>query len=365
MSQSPDTLFERLESALTDWASDVESTHEHIAGRIASARERSASAPEREFELEEVETTLQANKAQFSTLQEVLRQCADASRQAMERAEELDKAFTLLEEDVRGMKHVALHAMGEQSSFEGMEPALPSESLNELRALVDEQRDRIARLEQQLANAGAEPAGPSLQQWARLERDFARLRGEVNRLRGGDSGAIDSPPGFASVFDEVASPDELDLNLTGFDTAGRRRRMGDILVEASVLSQAQLERALSIQQEQPQRRLGSILIELGYTEAEVVAQVLASQARVPFIRLDKDEPDPAAVRLVSERLAAHHVCIPLRVEDDRLVLAMANPMDLIAIQDIEHATGRGVDPAAASADSIAQAIKAYYGVEAR
>ena len=141
--------------------------------------------------------------------------------------------------------------------------------------------------------------------------------------------------------------------------------MGEMLVHASVLSEAQLDRALSIQQEHPQRRIGSILIELGYTESDVIAQVLACQARVPFVRLDKDEPDPAAVRLVNERLASHHVCIPLRVEEDRIVLAMANPMDLIAIQDIEHATGRGIDPVATGADSIAQAIKAYYGVESK
>jgi type IV pilus assembly protein PilB len=153
------------------------------------------------------------------------------------------------------------------------------------------------------------------------------------------------------------------LDLTGFDGAGRRKRMGEMLMEADVLTQAQLDRALSIQKEQPQRRLGSILIELGYTEGDVIAQVLGCQAKVPFVRLETDEPDPAAVRLVSERLASHHICIPLRLEDDRLLLAMANPMDLIAIQDIEHATGLGVDPSAASADSITKAIKAYYGVE--
>lgn len=364
MSQTADALFQRLESALEDWASDVASTHENLVGRVASARERAGASPEGEDEIDRVFASLQTNKAQFSTLQEALRQCADAARQALERTEELDKAFALLDEDVRGLKNIAVHTGGSQASFDGMAPEVSAEALDEFRAVLEEQRDRVARLEQQLPNAA--PSGPTQQQWSRLERDFARLRGEVHRLRGGETGTADSPAAaFSSVFDEVAAPDVIDLDLTGFDGAGRRRRMGEMLIEADVLTQAQLERALSIQQEQPQRRLGSILIELGYTEADVIAQVLACQAKVPFVRLDKDEPDPAAVRLVSERLAAHHLCIPLRVEEDRLVLAMANPMDLIAIQDIEHATGRGVDPAAASADSIAQAIKAYYGVEAR
>ncbi|MCC6797823.1 MAG: hypothetical protein IT366_22100 [Candidatus Hydrogenedentes bacterium] len=364
MAQSADTLFERLESALADWASDVESTHEHLAARVESARERAVSVPEREVEVEQVAATLQANKAQFTTLQETLRQCTDAAKQALAHTEELDKAFAMLEEDVRGLKHMAAHIGATQSSFDGMGAEAASETISELRAVLDEQRDRVSRLEQHISNTEGS-GGPTQQQWSRLERDFARLRGEVSRLRGEGVSSDSHTAAYSDTFDEVAEPDELDLNLTGFDKAGRRRRMGEMLIEANVLSDAQLERALSIQQEQPQRRLGSILIELGYTEGDIIAQVLASQAKVPFVRLDKDEPVPAAVKLVSERLASHHVCIPLRLEEDRLILAMANPMDLIAIQDIEHATGRGVDPVASSSDGIVQAIKAYYGVEAR
>lgn len=364
MSQAADALFERLESALADWASDVSATHEHLAGRVASARERAGSSPEREFELEQVSASLQAHKAQFSTLQEALRQCAEATKQALERTSELDKAFALLEEEVRGLKYIAAHTAGAQASFDGMAPEVPAETLDEFRALLEQQRDRVARMEQQITNAVSN--GPTPQQWSRLERDLARLRGEVHRLRGAASASPEEPAAaYVGTFDEVAAPDAVDLNLTGFDSAGRRKRMGEMLIEADVLTEVQLERALSIQQEQPQRRLGSILIELGYTESDVIAQVLACQAKVPFIRLENDEPVPAAVRLVSERLAAHHVCIPVRLDDDRIVLAMANPMDLIAIQDIEHATGRGVDPVAASSDSIVQVIKAYYGVEAR
>lgn len=363
MAEMADALFERLESALSDWASDVESTHEHLAGRLASVRERAGSSPEGVAELDQVVASLQSNKVQFSALHEALRQCTDAVKLALERTEQLGNEFASLEEDVRTIKRIAEHTGGAQASFDGMESETPTGLVDELRALIEDQHERVTQIEQQIA--GIEPTGgPTSQQWSRMERDVARLRGEVNRLRG--MGGVASGTLEGAVFDEVADPDVIDLDLTGFDKAGRRRRMGDMLIEAGVISQEQVDRALRIQQEQPQRRLGAILIELGYTESDVIAQVLASQARVPFVRLEKDEPDPAAVRLVSERLAAHHVCIPLRLEeDDRLVLAMANPMDLIAIQDIEHATSRSVDPVAASADSIAQAIKAYYGVEAR
>ncbi|MDZ4859200.1 MAG: hypothetical protein SGI88_09445 [Candidatus Hydrogenedentes bacterium] len=359
-------MFERLESVLEDWAADVSSTHQQLAGRVDSVRARLEETPERSFELEQVSAALQSSKAHFATLQETLRQCADASRQAVDRTEALEKALEILDEDVRGLKNAALHASGEQGSFEGLEPVSLTDAVNELRAAVDDQATQLARLEQQLATS-VNSAGPSQQQWSRLERDLARLRGEMHRLRGISAGTASAQPAaFSGTFDEVATAEEsVDLDITGFDNAGRRRRMGEILVEAGVLTPQQLERALTIQQEQPQRRLGSILIELGYTEANAVAQVLASQARVPFVRLDRDEPDPTAVRLVSERLAAHHICIPLRLDDERIVLAMANPMDLIAIEDIEHATGRGVDATAASAEGIQQAIKAYYSGEGR
>jgi len=364
MSTSTDAVFARLESTLEQWAAEVASTHSQLSERVASARSRLSERPDQEYDVEQVTAALQAGKAQFSALQESLRQYAETARQAVTRTSELENAFANIEEDVRGLKNLSIHAMGQQASFEGLEPASQTEFVAELRALIDEQRDRIARLEQQLANAST--GGPTQQQWTRLERDFARLRGEVHRLRGdARNDSVTQATAFGGTFEEIATPEIIDLDITGFDSAGRRRRMGEILLEAGVLTQAQLERALAIQQEQPQRRLGSILIELGYTESDAVAQVLASQARVPFVRLDRDEPDPSAVRLVNERLATHHSCIPVRLEDDRLILAMANPMDLIAIQDIEHATGKGVDPVSASADSIHQTIKAYYGTEAR
>ena len=363
MAQAADSLFQRMESALEQWAADVTSTHENIAERLSSAKARFANAPERELEVEQTAAILQVNRTQFTTLQDAMHQCVELSRQSLDRTADLEKAFNALAEDVHGLKTLAVHS-GTQANLDGI-PEAPNEgAVEELRALLDEQRDRIARLELELAAAAK--GGPTPQQWSRVERDLARLRGELSRVRGVSADNAGSPAATISGgLESIASNEPIDLDLTGFDNAGRRRRMGEILIQAGVLSEAQLERALEIQQEQPQRRLGSVLIELGYTESDIVAQVLACQARVPFVRLDRDDPDPAAAHLISERLASHHVCIPLRVEDDRLVLAMANPMDLVAIQDIEHATGKSVDPVSCSADNILRAIKAYFGTEAR
>ena len=151
-----------------------------------------------------------------------------------------------------------------------------------------------------------------------------------------------------------------DLELSGFDADGRRRRMGDILVDAGVITREQLEEALQLQQEQPQRRLGAILVEMGQTESDVIAQVLACQLKLPFVRLEDQVPEEAAVRLVSGRLASHHRCIPIRIGEDTVVVAMANPLDLIAIEDMELSTGRRVDPVVAAEADIAKAIEWFY-----
>lgn len=360
MAEAPDALFARLESSLQEWSSELTATYSRLSERLASARERMGVAPEAQGALEHVAAELRAQQTQFDSLHTGVRQCLEAVRKALERVAELDRAFSMMEDDMRGLKFASATAVADPFVDDQPEPYDP-EPVAELRALLDEQRERIERIEQSQLGL------PTAQQFSRIERDLARLRSELHRLRGAPRETGEAPAtAFGDTFDEVASPDTVDLDLTGFDNAGRRRRMGEILVQAGVLTPLQLERALNIQQEQPQRRLGAILIELGYAESDVIAQVLAAQARVPFVRLDEDEPDPHAVRLVSERLAMHHVCIPVRTDDDgRLILAMANPMDLIAIEDVEHATGRSVDPVAASADGIQQAIKAYYGVDPR
>lgn len=193
------------------------------------------------------------------------------------------------------------------------------------------------------------------------------LRREVNELRSAlrhqhtlTPPSADPTPIHPHDAYETHKP-TADLDLTGFDTDGRRRRMGDILVDAGVISREQLEEALQQQQDQPQRRLGAILVEMGLTEGDIIAQVLACQLRLPFTRLEQQIPDEAAVRLVSGRLASHHRCIPVRVDEDTVVVAMANPMDLIAIEDMELSTGRRVDPVVASDADIAKAIEWFYG----
>ena len=144
------------------------------------------------------------------------------------------------------------------------------------------------------------------------------------------------------------------------DAEGRRRRLGEILVAAGVISEDQLEGALREQQTSWNRHLGAILVELGFVSEETVAQTLAAQVRLPFVRIAQSPPRPDALALVSKALAHHHSCIPLRIERDVLVVAMANPLDLVAIDDVELATRRTIKPVVAAASEIKAALKEHY-----
>lgn len=96
------------------------------------------------------------------------------------------------------------------------------------------------------------------------------------------------------------------------------------------------------------------------TEA-LVSQIVARQLDLPFIKLTPGVVDEAAPKLISAQLARQRTCIPIAVSPERIVVAMANPFDLVAMDDIEAATGRKVDPAVATPSDIAASLRSYYG----
>lgn len=139
-----------------------------------------------------------------------------------------------------------------------------------------------------------------------------------------------------------------------------KRSIGEILVDAGILGMDQLEQALEEQRGNPNRHLGGILIEMGLTSEDAVAQALACQCGAEFIRLDEAAIEADAPAAISERLANQHACIPIRVSQDTVVLAMANPMDLVAIEDVERAANKRVEVVVATAAEVRAAIAKHY-----
>lgn len=141
-----------------------------------------------------------------------------------------------------------------------------------------------------------------------------------------------------------------------FDGAGHKRRMGEIMLRAGLISEAQLAEVLAAQGGSAQRRFGAIAVERGFTTEEAIARVLAAQLRLSYVDLEASPPSPEAMQCISPHVARMHQAVPWRIAEDALVVAMANPLDLIAIEDLEIASKRRVEPVVATSVAIAACL---------
>ena len=143
------------------------------------------------------------------------------------------------------------------------------------------------------------------------------------------------------------------------------QRLGDLLVKEKVITSEQLERALRAQKEKgANARLGSTLVSLGFVSDEDVTNFLSRQYGVPAINLQYFEIDPAVVKLIPEETARRYQILPLSRVGASLTIAMADPTNVFAIDDIKFMTGFNIEPVVASEPAIADAIeKAYGGVD--
>lgn len=148
--------------------------------------------------------------------------------------------------------------------------------------------------------------------------------------------------------------------LQAFDGYGNRRLMGEILVEAGILTGDELADALSEQASAPHRRLGAILMQRGYATGHIVARVVASQLQMPFVDLEDYPVKYEAVHLVGKRTAELHRAIPIDSSATEIIVAMTNPLDMVATEDIEQATGRRVIAVVAAVEDVTAAIEAFY-----
>lgn len=137
-----------------------------------------------------------------------------------------------------------------------------------------------------------------------------------------------------------------------------RERIGDILIGANLVSQEQLESALA-EQKFSGKRLGRILIDMGVIAEHQLAEVLAKQKNLPLINLAEYEINIAAATSIQEQVARRHRVIPINYEDEKLVLAMANPLDVHAIDDVRVLTHRQVLPVVSTESDIVNAINRY------
>ena len=147
------------------------------------------------------------------------------------------------------------------------------------------------------------------------------------------------------------------------DKPVRVMRLGELLINAGVITKANLEAALG-EQKVSQMRLGEVLIKNGYLTELHLAEALCEQLELPFVSLIKTRPQQEALALIPENVAVRLNVIPIDIPDNQHIdLAMSDPMDALAIDEIRMLTRRDVDIKVATASDISKALSNYYRVQ--
>ena len=138
------------------------------------------------------------------------------------------------------------------------------------------------------------------------------------------------------------------------------QRLGDLLVKEKVITTEQLEQATKLQKES-HTRLASALVKLGFLSDEDVTNFLSRQYGVPAINLSYFEIDPAVVKLIPFETAKRYQILPLSRVGASLTIAMVDPTNVFAMDDIKFMTGFNIEPVVASESSILAGIDKAYG----
>lgn len=148
---------------------------------------------------------------------------------------------------------------------------------------------------------------------------------------------------------------------TSAASPGRPRlSIGQVLLNADIISPSQLQQALDLQAEGDGRRLGNILIEKGWLEPESLAMALSVHLNIPFIDLKRHQVQPEAIELIPESTARHNSLVPLDLVDGTLAVVMEDPTDIRVIEELEAISGRPITPMVGVSADIRAAINLTY-----
>src|SRR5467141_406559 len=137
-------------------------------------------------------------------------------------------------------------------------------------------------------------------------------------------------------------------------------RIGELLLKEKLITPEQLQQALT-QQKANGGKLGYNLVKMGFVKDEQITTLLSKQYGVPSINLAQFKIDPTIVKLVPTDTARKYQIIPLSRSGSTLTIAMTDPTNVFAMDDIKFMTGFNVEPVVASETAIAEAISKFYG----
>ena len=137
------------------------------------------------------------------------------------------------------------------------------------------------------------------------------------------------------------------------------KRIGEVLLERGLINRKALDKALAHQKEHG-GLMGQILIQLGFVTEDEVALALTAQYGFPYLPLANYEIDPELTGLISEQIARQYCLIPIDRIGNALTLAMADPSNLQAIEEVELMTKCVVQTFVSTPSEIGKAIEKYY-----
>jgi len=143
--------------------------------------------------------------------------------------------------------------------------------------------------------------------------------------------------------------------------ATSRKRLGDLLLEAGAITKEQLEYSLT--NKSSSEKLGDFLISQNFITEQQLIEVLEFQLGIPHVHLNQFTIDPELLHLVPAELAKRAKIMPIRRDKNKLFIAMADPMDYFAIEEVRMATGCQIETSIAAKDDLFRTITKYYDLQ--
>jgi len=137
------------------------------------------------------------------------------------------------------------------------------------------------------------------------------------------------------------------------------KRLGELLVDCGVINQNQLDHSLNVQRDKG-GLIGEILVELGFAREEDIAQSLTAQYGFPYLLLGKYDVNPEITGIIPGRVARQYLLVPIDKIGNNLTLAMSNPLNTQAVEDVELLSGCSVQAFVSTSSDIKRAIEKYY-----
>ncbi|MBI4861785.1 MAG: hypothetical protein HY815_16225 [Candidatus Riflebacteria bacterium] len=188
-----------------------------------------------------------------------------------------------------------------------------------------------------------------------------------SRLKPMDHPSVQLATGIKSKIEQLTRPRPTPFSLLATSYPSPRwpkLKLGETLIQAGFINQSQMREAMA-RQRQTGKRLGQILTEMKVVTEKDITAVLSKQLNLPFIDLFNYIIDPAIAKLVPEHIAQRHQLIPINKVGNTLTVAMVDPLNVLAIDDIQLMTGLNIRVVVAAPSHVQAALQDAYGASSQ